>query len=65
MIKKIISLLSVLAFASFSSFALAGLECGDRKGCDGDKSEASAPSHTILEASCGCSGGKDKDGDKS
>lgn len=68
MIKKTIALFAVLAFASFSSFALAG-NCGDKdKECDRDKSEASTPAvFEVAGSGCGgsCGGKGNKDGDKS
>lgn len=62
MTKKITAFLAIIAVASFSSFALAGGNCGDKdnKECDRDKSEASAPA--VFEVAC--DGKKDGDRDR-
>ncbi len=65
MTKKITAFFAIVAIASFSSFALAGGSCGDKKGCDRDKSEASTPSSfEVANSGCGgsaCGGKKDDD----
>ncbi len=61
MIKKITTLFAVLAFASFSSAALAcNTSCGDKDGKD--NTEITTPA-SFEVANCGCGGGKDRDGD--
>ncbi len=65
MTKKITAFFAIVAVASFSSLAFSG-ECGDKRGCDRDKSEASAPaSFEVAKGGCGggSCGGKG-DGDK-
>ncbi len=67
MIKKTTAFFAILAVASFSSIALAGGGCGDKGGCDRDKSEAYSPASFDVAAG-GCNGGScggKGDGDKS